>query len=98
QTGSLCGRAVALVQWHFRRRKADIEGEGFGALLAYGGRLRLPAEPAERLFAGLRVDSNGRLAADAVAVLVVGIGKSEDIGLVDRFDEAEAEHGLGDAR
>jgi hypothetical protein len=77
---------------------SKVEGEGVGALLAHGGRLRLPAEAAERLLARCRIDGDGGLATDAVAIRVVGVGKGEDVCFVDCLDKAKAEHRLGDAR
>ncbi len=77
---------------------ADIGGESVGALLPHGGILRLPAETAEHRLAGPGIARQRGAAADPVAIGVVRIGKRQDIGLVDRLDQAEPDHRLGHAR
>ena len=73
-------------------------GEGSGRLVAHRRVLCLPAEAAERELARPVVAHDCRLAGNAVAIAIVGIGVREDIGVGNGLDQAKPEHRRGDAR
>ena len=56
------------------------------------GDVGLPSEPTEFELFGARVPGPVRPAGDAVAVLVLRVGRADDVGFGDRFEQADADH------